>query len=117
MKTSDVMYQSVKMRHLKNLVSHSIHISLTVLTTVQVMEDMVERAEPQEHADGEDFRRCDDSQQGENVLIVEHPAQYRGKRGTKGGKGGRVGGRQGERQGERKGGRDDCYPSSSSSSC
>ena len=64
-------------------------LSLTVLTTVQVMEDVVERAEPQEHADGEDFGRRDDSQQGENVLIVEHPVQYGGEEGYEGREGGR----------------------------
>ena len=51
------------------------------LTTVEVMEDVVERAQSHEHTDGVDLRRCDDSQQWQNVLIIEHPVRQQQKEG------------------------------------
>ena len=49
------------------------HTHTHTLTSVQVMEYMVERAQSHEHTDCVDIRMCDDCQQRENVVVVEDP--------------------------------------------
>ena len=46
------------------------------LTAVQVVQYVIERAQSHEHTDGVDLRRCDDSQQRQDIVTIEHSAMH-----------------------------------------
>ena len=49
------------------------HTHTHILTGVQVMEYMVERAQSHEHTDSVDIGMRDDCQQRENIVVIEDP--------------------------------------------
>ena len=56
---------------------NDVTITSSLLTCVQVVQDVVQRAEPHEHADSVHLWLHDDCQQRKNFVMVENPAEER----------------------------------------